>query len=163
VFNYVQNNANISGADVLLNYDITKFFSFKTRAMLVRGTNIDLKQPLIYMPADRYEASLTFKLKDGRRFSATYFEPGFLYVDKQYRVPENVDFVSAPKAYLLFGLNAGTTFKVKNQEFIFTLSITNAANTVYRDYLDRFRYYNDAAGSNYTLRLRIPFTLYDKK
>lgn len=163
VFNYVQNDVNLGGCDVLLNYAFNKYFSIKTRAMWVRGVNKDLGQPLIYMPSDRYETGLTLKLKDTKLFGDNYMEPTYLFVDKQYRVPNGIDFAAPPKAYHLFGLNAGTTLTVKKQQFIFTFSITNAANTIYRDYLDRFRYYNDATGSNYTLRLRIPFTLYDKK
>lgn len=162
VFNYTQNDANIGGGDMLLRYKLNKYLRVNARGMWVRGTNKDLHQPLIYMPSDRYELSLVVQAKDGKRFKDSYIEPTWLFVGKQTRVPEDVDFAPPPAAYQLLGLNAGTTLIVKRQAFIFTFSISNAANAVYRDYLDRFRYYNDAAGVNYTLRLRIPFTLYDK-
>jgi len=163
VFNYMQNNANIGGADLLVKYDLTGFLNIKVRSMWVRGYNTDLNQHLIYMPADRYETGFTIKAKDFKKIKDLYIEPSAIYVAKQTRIPPQVDFAAPPDAYFLFGLNAGTTVHVGKQILIFSLSITNAANTVYRDYLDRFRYYNDAVGTNYTLRLRVPLMLYDKK
>lgn len=162
VFNYRQNDARIGGGDLSLKYELISFLNLKIKGMWVRGVNTDLGQPLIYMPADRYEAGITLKIKNSGIFRDNYIEPAYLFVDKQTRVPEGVDFAPPPAAYHLFGLNAGTTLTLKKQQFILTFSIQNAANTIYRDYLDRFRYYNDATGVNYTLRLRIPFTLYDK-
>ncbi len=163
VFNYTQNNASISGSDILLGYSITKKLSLKSRAMWVRGRNRDINQPLIYMPADRYETSLTFKLRDRKNVKDIYLEPTWLFVDRQYRIPVASDFVAPPDAYHLFGLNIGTTLKIKKQPFILTLSVNNAANAVYRDYLDRFRYFNDAQGRNVTIRLRVPLIIYNKK
>lgn len=163
VFNYKQNDARISGGDLLLTYQLTRFLGLKLRSMWVRGVNMDLNEPLIYMPADRYEWSLTLKFKERKFFKDTYLEPSYLFVDKQHRVAAGVDFAEAPAAYHLFGLNAGSTFQIKQQQLIVTFSISNAANAIYRDYLDRFRYYNDAVGVNYIIRLRMPITLYDKK
>jgi iron complex outermembrane receptor protein len=163
VFNYTQNNASIRGGDALLIYHPIKNIEIKTRGMWVRGYNNDLDVPLIYMPADRYEMSVTFRAGTKKIVRDTYFEPAILYVDKQYRTPPGSDFAPAPDSYFLLGLNAGTTLLLKKQPLILTFSITNAANTVYRDYLDRFRYYNDAPGVSYTLRLRIPFVLYNKQ
>ncbi|MBL7903286.1 MAG: TonB-dependent receptor [Bacteroidia bacterium] len=163
VFLYQQNNANISGADATLLYALFRGVDVKLNAMLVRGRNTELKNNLLYMPADRLQLFISLKAKDGRKFRDLYVEPNLLYVAKQIRVQPGVDYAEAPEAYLLFGLNAGTSLLLGKQWLILNFSISNAANTVYRDYLDRFRYYNDALGVNYTLRLRIPFTLYNKK
>ncbi len=163
VFNYKQNNANISGADLTIRYAVFRMLDIKLNAMLVRGKNTDLKNHLLYIPADRIQLFLSFKAKDRKKIKDIYIEPNIFYVAKQIRVQPGVDYAEAPDAYSLIGLNAGSTFLVSKQLLIFNFSITNGANTVYRDYLDRFRYYNDALGVNYTIRLRIPFTIYDKK
>lgn len=163
VFNYIQNDARIAGGDVQLAYTPVKYLTLKTRAMWVRGTNTETNEALVYMPADRYELSVSLQAPDKRRFKDSYLETNVLFTDKQYRVPDSVDVAPPPPAYALIGFNVGTTLLVKQQAFIFTLSITNALNTIYRDYLDRFRYYNDALGTSVVLRLRMPFTLYDKK
>ncbi|MCU0359137.1 MAG: TonB-dependent receptor [Bacteroidia bacterium] len=163
VFNYLQNNANISGGDATMLYNVTHWLQLKLTGMVVRGRNTDLKQDLLYMPADRLQFFVQFKPKDRKTVKDIYLEPNLLYVAKQTRVQPNVDYAEPPEAYLLFGLNAGSTFVWHKQVLIVNFAIVNAANTIYRDYLDRFRYYNDALGVNYTLRIRIPFTLYDKK
>ena len=36
-------------------------------------------------------------------------------------------------------------------------------NTTYRDYMDRFRYFTDAIGRNYTLRIKIPIQILNNK
>lgn len=163
VFNYTQSDARISGADALIKYHMNKYINLKARSMWVRGLNLETKQHLIYMPSDRYEGGVTFSLPDSKSLSETYIEPVVLYVAKQTRVPALLDFAPAPDAYFLLGMNLSSTMKMGRQKLIITFSITNATNEIYRDYLDRFRYYNDAIGANYTLRLRIPFTAYDKK
>jgi iron complex outermembrane recepter protein len=162
VFNYVQNNARIAGADVLFQYQPISMLTLKTRAMWVRGTNTETNQALVYMPADRYEVSIALNAKDVKHFKNSYLESTLNLVDKQYRVPDSVDVAPPPPAYYLLGFNIGTTVLIKKQAFIITLSITNALNTVYRDYLDRFRYYSDAPGTSFIFKLRMPFTLYNK-
>ncbi len=163
VFNYVQNDAVINGGDVLAQYQFSKLLQVKARGMWVRGLNKDNNEPLVYMPADRYEVSFALNAPNKKYLKDTYIEPTLLHVSKQFRVPDSVDVAPPPPAYNLFGCNIGTTIYAGKQAFIVSLSISNALNTIYRDYLDRFRYYNDALGTNVTLRLRVPLTLYDKK
>lgn len=163
VFNYMQNNARIIGTDVLLQYNVCKWLQLKTKAMWLQGTNTETNTPLVFMPANRYECAVLLQLKATKVFKETYIEPIFNRVDRQFRVPEGVDVAPPPPAYELFGCNIGTTIYAHRQPFVLTLSVTNALNTVYRDYLDRFRYYNDAVGTNVTLRLRVPLVIYDKK
>ncbi len=163
VFYYKQNNANIFGADGSVKYLFPFNLYLKLRSMIVRGYNLDDKQPLIYMPADRLEATIGYTFKDKKNIKDSYVEFLAQLVNKQTRVPANVDFAPPPDSYFLVGGNLSTTLIIKRQPLIFTLSVTNGLNTVYRDYLDRFRYYSDAVGTNITFRLRMPFTLYNKK
>lgn len=163
VFNYRQNDAILSGMDATVLFRTWPWLDIKLSGMMVRGWNKDLKQYLIYMPADRIQLYLTFKAKDRKKIKDVYLEPNLIYVARQTRVQPGVDYAEAPDAYLLFGLQSGASVPLGKHWMILNFSISNAANTVYRDYLDRFRYYNDALGINYSLRIRIPFTLYDKK
>lgn len=162
VFYYKQNNANIFGMDGSVKYSFPFYLYLKLRGMLVRGYNLDDKQPLIYMPADRIEGTVGYTFKDKKHLKDSYIEFVSQAVSKQTRVPANSDFASPPEGYFLVGGNLSTTLLLKRQPLIFTLSVTNGLNTIYRDYLDRFRYYNDAVGTNITFRLRMPFTLYNK-
>jgi iron complex outermembrane receptor protein len=163
VFYYAQCKADLTGADLQVKYKLNSRVGIKLRGMYLRGTNKNTHEPLIYMPANRIEASTTFYFRDRTHFSDLTLEPAIIAVAKQNRVPSNVDFVPPPNAYVLFGFNGGCTIKIKQGVYYINFSVTNLFNTVYRDYLDRFRYYNDAAGSNYNLKLRIPFTIHEKK
>ncbi|MCU0336159.1 MAG: hypothetical protein MUF62_14155 [Chitinophagaceae bacterium] len=55
----------------------------------------------------------------------------------------------------MLGIDAGTTHTRSGIEL--GLSISNLLNTRYRDYLNRLRYFSDAAGINVQVRARIPF------
>lgn len=162
VFYYKQNDARISGSDFSLSYSFNKWLTVRGAAMWVRGYNTELNQYLLYMPSDRYQFYMTLKFSDYKHIKNMYLEPNLLFVAKQTRVQPGVDFAEPPPSYALFGINAGSTFLLNKQKIVLVFSITNAANAIYRDYLDRFRYYNDGLGTNYTLRIRIPFVLYDK-
>ena len=56
-------------------------------------------------------------------------------------------------------LDLGTSFLVKKQIVSINLSVSNLANTVYRDYLNRFRYYSNELGRNFTVRIKVPFSI----
>jgi len=72
----------------------------------------------------------------------------------------NSDYVAPPKGYFLMNIDLGTSFKIKNQEVAINFSVNNLANTVYRDYLNRFRYYSNELGRNFTLRIKVPFSIF---
>lgn len=163
VFQYAQCKADITGADLLLRIEIMKGVFLQTKGMWLQGTNRSDNTPLIYMPANRAECSLQVNFKNRKKLTGIYIEPVFTYVSRQGRVPEGIDFVAPPSAYQLWSATAGCEVLIKSQKLFLNFSVTNAVNAKYRDYLDRFRYYNDAAASNYTLRVRMPFNLKSKK
>ena len=131
--------------------------------MILRAWNYSTNDYLIYMPSDRY----SFDVKAYSTFNKTenewYVQCGYQYITKQWRVPANVDFAPPPKAFGLLNMELGTYVKFGKQQLNIALTATNALNTSYRDYLDRFRYYADAQGRNIGLRIKIPLTIYDKK
>ena len=159
VFEYTQNNALISGADAVVHYSLTSKSTIKLRGMAVRGRNTATHEWLIYMPADRIELSWIQWIKDGKLFKEAWVEPTAYYCARQWRVSGAVDFAAPPRAYVLYGVSCGAKVKLRKSPLFVTLSVTNAANTVYRDYLDRFRYYADAQGLNLQLRLRMPIVV----
>ena len=78
-------------------------------------------------------------------------------MNKQWRVDQNADFMIPPDAYFLLNCELGTTIKVKNQDVSIGITGNNLLNTVYRNYLNRFRYYADEMGRNISLKIKIPF------
>lgn len=163
VFNYLQANARISGLDFKSEWTIHKQVSLLLKGMMVRGWNYEIKDYLIYMPGDRGDVSLKFNLPVLRIFSQNFVQLNNSFVAKQWRVPANTDFAPPPEGYYLFGVSAGTTLMLGKQPLSINFGITNLFNARYREYLDRFRYYCDAQGASYNLRINIPLILYDKK
>ena len=125
---------------------------------MVRGDNLDDNNALVNMPADNWKNKLSYILKDKEIFQNTQFAISSSYVAKQFRieVPEQ-DFFDMPDAYLLWGASAETSFRIKQNQLIFSLTLENAFNTAYRDYLDRLRYFSDDIGRNLTFGLQYKF------
>ncbi|HTJ51012.1 MAG TPA: hypothetical protein VL443_16235, partial [Cyclobacteriaceae bacterium] len=51
----------------------------------------------------------------------------------------------------------GFSLPLGKQLMNINFSASNLLNTTYRDYMDRFRYFSDEPGRNFTLRVRVPF------
>lgn len=163
VFNYKQTNARISGFDVKITNRFFNHFQLMSKAMILRAWNYSANDYLIYMPSDRYSIDLKAHTKISKKVTEIYIQGGYQYITKQWRVPVNVDFANPPKGYGLLNAEIGTYVKFGNQQLNLALTATNLMNTIYRDYLDRFRYFTDAQGRNIGIRIKVPITLYDKK
>jgi iron complex outermembrane receptor protein len=158
-FYYKQTDAILKGVDFYLNYKINKSFEFTSKASLLRAWNKSENNWLIMMPSDRYETELTYRFKTYKKINSSYLSASFLYVTKQWRVPQNSDFVPPPTAYYLINLHASCSVKIKNKNLELGVSVFNVLNQSYRDYLDRFRYFTDSMGRNITFRVKVPFNI----
>jgi iron complex outermembrane recepter protein len=162
VFNYSQARVRINGLDVKAEYSFSKSVTVITKGMLVRAWNYQINDYLIYMPGDRADLQFKIKIPSSTIFSNVYFQINQTAVAKQWRVPANTDFAPPPAAYYLLGFDIATQVNLKKQKLFLNFNATNLLNATYRDYLDRFRYYNDAAGVSYNLKLTVPITFYHK-
>ncbi len=163
VFDYTQANVRISGLDLKAGYDLTKRLSLLVKGMMVRAWNYSINDYLVYMPGDRADVSVKLNLPDLKFLQRCYVQVNNALVAKQWRVPVNADFAPPPAAYYLLGVDAGTELNFGRQKVLLSLGATNLLNARYREYLDRFRYYCDAPGRSYNIRITVPLTLYDKK
>ncbi len=161
VFTFEQAKARISGLDIKSTFVINHHWNLMAKAMLLRAWNYTINDYLIYMPSDRFElnARYQFKVSGNRYFVAA----GYQYVNKQWRVPAQTDFAPPPEAFGLVAAEIGSLFKLGKQSLNISIAANNLLNTVYRDYLDRFRYYTDAAGRNIQLRIKMPLIIYKPK
>ena len=96
--------------------------------------------------------------KEYKILKDVYLEANIETVLEQVNVPDNSDYLAPPKSYNLLGVAAGFTLPTyKQQKLIVNFEINNLLNTVYRDYLNRFRYYADEMGRNYSLKFKLTF------
>lgn len=144
-FEYQQINATFQGIDGKLTYQLNNHWSFTHKTSIIRAFDVKNNQYLVNIPADRFEYQIRFQFNQSRQ----YISAGLTDVAMQTRVEEGSDYVNPPKGYQLVELNWG----LKVHQFDIGIRISNALNSAYRDYLNRFRYFTDDQGRNISLRI----------
>ncbi len=161
-FEYNQTDARLMGIDWSVDYEFIKKLTLESRGSLLRAWNRKLDDHLVFMPADRFQTSLKYAFsKTAAAGQPPFIRLTMVNVLEQKRAPEDIDYAPPPPGYTRFDLEAGATFRLRNQPFEVGLSVLNIFNTSYREYLNRFRYFVDEPGRNLLLRLRVPFGLTD--
>lgn len=168
-FDYTQTNARFSGIDLSTNFQLQKNIAFNSKISYLQAQDLSNNQPLILIPANRWENSLRYEWKK------TTLSLTNLYVAKQNRVPTKIifkdiptseiifnqyggDFAPPPPAYMLWSIAANQKIIIRNKKTLsVSLTMSNLLNTVYRDYLNRFRYFSDEMGRNTTFRAKYTF------
>ena len=156
-FNYAQNDAQLTGLDVFIDYNFYKKFSVETKASWLHANNLNNAEPLILMPANRVQMNLKYNFLGKETLSTlenTTISVGASHVFEQKRVPPNQDYVAPPKAYTLWNIAFSTTVLIKKQAFDVHLQMTNLTNVAYRDYLNRFRYFADEIGRDIQVKVQ---------
>lgn len=163
---YTQTQALFLGFDFSSSIQFHKCLQFNTKLSYLKADDISNEQPLIMIPANRIENGIRVEYKK------YFFTIANHLVGKQSRVPTKLifknipsqeiifktnggDFAPAPAAYSLINVSVGFKSKIKNKNINLSLTANNALNTVYRDYLNRFRYYADDMGINIVSRFKI--------
>jgi iron complex outermembrane recepter protein len=163
VFDYTQVNAVFRGADISFTYNILDSLSFSSRNSLLFAYNNTIHDYLQLVPANRFENTLKYNFGKIGKLSQIYLSVTDLYIAKQRRVPANSDYAPPPSGYMLVNADLGFSIPVGKQQISISFSANNIFNRAYRDYMDRFRYFMDEPGRNFTLRVRVPFEILKPK
>lgn len=155
-FTYTQADASLTGGDIDLTFVPVRGFEINHKTSLLLPRNRSAREWLIWMPPQRMENSLRYTFKDFTSVKGLYLGAGVLNVFRQTLVPQNQDYIEPPEGYWLLNLEAGASFYIRQQPLHIHLAVTNALNTRYRDYLNRFRYFADERGVNVALRIHVP-------
>lgn len=158
VFTFEQARVRISGLDIKSTVVLNRHFDVTAKAMWLRAWNNTINDYLIYMPSDRFQMDARYHFNV--RQQKFYVMASYQYVTKQWRVPAQTDFAPPPEAFGLLSAEIGGVLSFGRQPLHVSVGATNLLNTIYRDYLDRFRYYTDAPGRNILLRMKMPLVLY---
>ncbi|MDZ7878699.1 MAG: TonB-dependent receptor [Saprospiraceae bacterium] len=157
-FSYAQTDALLRGGDVTIQAHLCKNLVLKTKGSLLFARNKTRDEWLPLMPADRLSAELTIDYQSFKYLKNAYASIGFSAVRQQTRTPLSIsDYQAPPKGYGLVGLSFGGDVLLKKHHFQAILTVDNLLNQVYRDYLDRMRYFSDAVGRNISLKLKSNF------
>lgn len=177
-YRYTQTNASFAGIDASTQYEITRKFSIRASASLLRAKDVTQNDFLIFIPSNRYDVSLRYESKANKK---TFFAQAKLrYVAEQKRAPRkvdpeeivaaneqgidlfandprNFDFMFAPQGYALLSVSTGLSVPVQNTKLDFRLSADNLTNTRYREYTNRMRYFANEIGRNVSLAVNLSF------
>ncbi|WP_353721958.1 hypothetical protein [Dyadobacter sp. 676] len=157
-FKYTQTDASFKGIDVTGNWEFLKRITVSSKLTYLRVYDERNDNYLVMIPPNRLDSQLKYQFPDRGKWKDGFVSIGNLLVAEQKRVPENSDFLPPPKAYSLWNLQAGTTLHLTEKQLLeIGINVQNLFNAVYRDYLNRFRYYADDMGRNASLRLKWKF------
>lgn len=163
-FQYTQTDAVLVGIDGAAAGRLGPL-SLGATLSVVRGTDRTLDQPLLAMPADRLGLRAAYRLPDVGPLSGPTFELGATLVRHQDQFPVRpdatgtlvpVDYVAPPDGYALLRAGLSTEVPLGSAPARLSLTVENALDTAYRDYLSRYRYFAHDPGRNVVLRLQVP-------
>ncbi|WP_423146689.1 TonB-dependent receptor [Rubrolithibacter danxiaensis] len=158
VFRYVQDNANLYGAEAGLTLHPVDLIHFDNSFSFTHAENRATNVPLPFIPAARLRNELRFEPK----FTSQALKNPYLSIEldnvfKQTRI----DIFETPtSAYTLVNLGLGTTFMFGKQSVRANISANNLFNKAYVEHLSRLKYediFNQ--GRNISFGLYIPFTV----
>jgi iron complex outermembrane recepter protein len=155
-YTYTQVNTTFRGIDLSATYFILDSLSFTSKVSMLYAWNKTIDNWLQLVPANRFEGAFRYGLGNKAGLKRIFFSASCVYTAEQTRVPPNSDYLPPPPGYLLVNANLGFVLPVGKTPMQFSVTATNLLNTVYRDYMDRFRYFNDEAGRNIIVRVKIP-------
>jgi iron complex outermembrane receptor protein len=163
VFRYTATDALMGGLDASASLRLSKRFVWRMGGSTVLARDQRNDEWLFLMPADRLENGLRLRTASVGKWRA--FEAGATHqvVSEQRRVPVGLDFAPPPSTYHLFALSASASRTLGKGELRIGLQANNLFNTAYRDYLDRFRYFTDARGTDIVLSVRYTFGRFAEK
>jgi iron complex outermembrane recepter protein len=164
VFRYMQSNVQITGLNGSVEIPIGKYVSYQLQGNFLLGTDLRSNQYLYGMPSNRITQRVRFStVRTGNKLNC-FVEVELLDVFKQKRYVPNSDYVSPPKGYDLVSMQAGISEKMNGGESLqVVLACSNLTNLSYRDYMNRFRYFTDELGRNWTIKVLIPFSIIKKE
>jgi len=152
-----QTGARLYGVDGMLEADWSRTITTGATWSAVRGTDTTNDQPLFGIPSDRLAVYSTFSLPSRSFLQKSDLRLETTLVRKQTRMPEGIDFASAPEGYAVFGASIGADLPIETLPIRWRISVENLFNTAYRDILSRYRYFVDEPGRTVVLRISVPF------
>ncbi|MCS6968458.1 MAG: TonB-dependent receptor [Cytophagales bacterium] len=156
VFHFEQTQAALWGSDILLHWQPFQVWSVLLKGAITRAKDLTNNAFLPWIPPEQLSISLQghIPLPAQSRWKNGYIALTNLLVARQWRTPPERDFAPPPHGYWVSTLDAGVCYRKEKNTLFIGLTVYNLANTTYRDYMNRFRYFADEQGRNFQLYLR---------
>lgn len=157
VYHYEQTQASLLGTDVATTYLFNEQWSATLKYSFLQGNNLSQNIPLINMPPNNIYGAIKYEIPEWGKFKNFEIELTQTYTFEQSHYVDGQDYKNPPKGYYLLGANIRTDRHFKTNTLTMYLRGENLLNTVYRDYLNRWRYYANETGINLVLGASFKF------
>ncbi len=169
---YTQQNAIFQGVDAQVEYNVNDQLKIKTQYNRVRARERKTGNYLALIPPDNIKGGAEYRFALPRAGSYLSINLQLNYVCRQTRYPQQQlislengtlttvsDFAPPPADYLLVEPMLTLEYPVSGHQLLVSVGATNLLNKSYRNYLNRFRYFTDEAGSSFQIRVSMPFSV----
>ncbi|MFN8416922.1 MAG: TonB-dependent receptor [Cytophagaceae bacterium] len=155
-FEYRQSSAWYWGGDLGWSDTLAKRHFVQSTLSFVSAKNATNGDWIWSIPSTRWNQRWVYHKPITEKVKAYIgAELQWVFQKQQYEVEQ--DYLPPPPTYLLGNAELGVNWKQGHQQWRFQCVVKNIWNQVYRDYLDRFRYYQDAPGRNIQVRVQYEF------
>lgn len=176
VFQFVQTDAVLSGADMSIRWIVHKNLTYTAKGSYLYVQDVTNEDRLVYMPPAQMEHAFSFHF-DWKNMHETFLTLRVPTFFKQTRAPrtlfpkdvatdtsdKNFDFMPPPNGDTLVHLEAGTSIPFDKHTLVFSIAAENIFNEAYRNYMNRLRYFADDIGFNLSIRLAYKFHTHAKQ
>ncbi len=157
VFRYMQTDALFWGADFSATVRVLDQLDYSANISLVRARDVSNDTFLPYIPSDRIDHHLRYTFRNNGKWTKPFFQLGHRFVAEQKRYEPGSDYTPPPPAYHLLEASAGVGYDLGGQKLGLNVSAYNLTNELYKEYMNRFRYYTHEMGRNLMIRLNYTF------
>lgn len=157
VFDYKSTNALFTGLDLTADYAITHHWNYNLKGSLIRAKDITNDRFLPFIPSDRLSHSIRYQGDRIGKLKSWYVSLEHVAVARQTRYDAGSDFAAPPPAYQLLNAGAGIDWALGKQTLNINLGVNNLTNQLYKEYMNRFRYYAHDLGRSIELRIAYKF------
>jgi iron complex outermembrane recepter protein len=156
-YRYAQTEASLRGLELSGTWNPGTRWQFIANGTAVRGADRANGGPLFDMPADRLSLTARWQGQHAR-LGEWFVGTGTQMVRTQDGVPEGTVYTLPTAGYALLQLEAGSrTLALLGRQASLSVSVNNALDTRYRDYLSRYRLFVNDAGRDVVVRLTMPW------
>ncbi|WP_276090225.1 TonB-dependent receptor [Pedobacter sp. JY14-1] len=158
VFRYRQTAAFFRGTDFSVIYRFTYGLTYMFNASLVIASDLNNGGYLPLIPGGKAGSRLRLELGQTRKVWKDFcLQLNHEYTFRQGRFLQGSDFAPPPPGYHLLGISVGNTIPIANHRLGLDITAENLFNRLYKDYMDRYRYFVHGQGRNLMLRLNYRF------
>lgn len=158
VFEYRAAPVEMMGFNIRTTSDLGTSFQLSTAMNLLKTTNLNTGIGLPYMPPYQGMVQISYTIGKNRFFNECKLGLDANYYARQNNVNPDEDFLPPPDDYLLS--NASITIKwktIRGKSLNTYIQVDNLWDTVYRDYMNRLRYFAQETGRNITASFQLNF------